>query len=196
MDATVAAGWIGAGAGLVGALVGAGGALLGGWLQHRQQEQSAKRERQEVYARSAAEATLNHLLQLHRSIAAVLAQWDVGGDNSRWRDARQPHLREFEMSLYLIPNAELRSRLGEVLTLVYDVETDRDSPGGGQPDAVARSMEQLDQVALTVAISQEGIDLVAAGLRGESLPARSTAFVATWNDIHQRAGENTEANSA
>lgn len=187
MDATVAAGWIGGLASLGGAIVGAAGALLGGWLQHRQQEQTAIKERQELYSRSAGEATLNHLLQLHRSISVVLSQWDVGADNSRWTEARQPHLQEFEMSLHLIPSEELRSRLMEVVTLIYDSAAEVD-----QTDIIVRAQAQLDQVALTVAISQEGINLVAANLRGEPLPPRSSAFVGTWNEIHRGTAQDPE----
>lgn len=144
-----------------------------------------------MHARTAGEAALSHLLQFHRSIADLLSQWDVRGDNSGWRDAQQPHIREFEMSLHLIPNAELRSRLSEVVTLIYDSQVE-----GDQTDAAGRALEELNQVAVTVAISQEGIELVAAALRGEPLPTRSHAFLATWSEVRQRRGEDTGFDNA
>ena len=166
MEPEVMAGWIGGLAGLAGAVVGAGGALLGGWLQHRQQQQTAAVERREGYARAAEENVLNHLLQLHRSLHDALRRWDVRGDNSEWRSGQSEHLREIEMTSHLLPGEELRSRLKEVITAIY-------ADGSGH--------DELTKVAKMVGISQEGIDLLAAQLRGEPLPPRSAAFIA-WRD--------------
>jgi hypothetical protein len=173
MDATVAAGWIGGGAALVGALVGAGGAVLGGWVQHRQQVATARDDRQEAYARAAGEATLTHLLQLHRSTGDTLQRWDVTAENTGWREDQLHHIREIEMSSYLIPVAELRTRVMEVVALVLFARRDG---------------EQLDQVALMVGISNEGVNLVASYLRGEPLPPRSAAFIRTWNEMPAASG--------
>lgn len=151
---------------LAGAAVGAGGALLGGWLQHRLQQQTSVTERREGYARAAEENVLGHLLQLHRSLHNALSRWDVQGDNPEWRSGQSEHLREIEMTSHLLPDEELRSRIKEVITVIY-------SDGSEQGELI--------KMARMVGISQEGIDLLAAQLRGEPLPPQSAAFIA-WRD--------------
>ncbi|MGW4437026.1 hypothetical protein ACWELO_14880 [Streptomyces sp. NPDC004596] len=106
--------------GFGGAVVGAGGALLGGWLQHRQQADTARRERWEGYARKAAETTLTELLTAQEE----MTDWAMGF-SGREEDANELYRiilersRSARHSSLLIPEAsEMRSRLREVLEVM------------------------------------------------------------------------------
>jgi Na+/glutamate symporter len=76
MDATVAAGWIGAGAALVGAVVGAGGAIVGGWFQHRQQTKADQQKVIDERRQAAGNKALTQMFALRSHIL----QWGPGLD--------------------------------------------------------------------------------------------------------------------
>ncbi|MCX5261781.1 hypothetical protein OOK27_47970 [Streptomyces canus] len=111
MDATVAAGWIGAGAGLIGAVVGAGGALLGGWFQHRQQTRADRQKQIDERAQAAGNNALTELYALRRHIVRGGPQQESEGPGS-WLWSGVEMADQAEMAAGLIPQAEeVRSRL-------------------------------------------------------------------------------------
>ncbi|MEV1096470.1 hypothetical protein AB0I87_13495 [Streptomyces sp. NPDC049952] len=157
MDATVTAGVFGLG----GAIVGAAGTLFGGWLQHRYQASRGKDERADAYARAASESVLDELLKLQRAVGDVLDSWVTGNEGPQWRPALAEHLREVEMATYVIPNRELRVRLQDMIKVIYH--------RGGRSG--------LDELEHFIAVSNIGVNAVAAYLRGDPLPASREWFV-------------------
>ncbi|REK88253.1 hypothetical protein DY245_22395 [Streptomyces inhibens] len=164
MEAEVSAGWIG----LIGASVGAAGALLGGWLQHRQQKDTARQERWEGYARAAGEATLTELLAAQEEMTAWWSSFTGLDDEAndlygiileRGRTAKHCSL--------LIPEAiELRARLKTVLAVMTDYKC---APPGDEPEA-------LIHFKWSYRATQEGIESIATFLRGEPLPPATMNF--------------------
>ncbi|MFI6606867.1 hypothetical protein [Streptomyces sp. NPDC050507] len=170
MEPEVMAGWIGGLAGLGGAVVGAGGALLGGRLQHRQQAETARRERWEGFARAATEATLNELLKMQEEMTDWSTAFTGAGEQSqelyhmvlkRGRAARHATL--------LIPEAtELRARLQAICAVMTDYQASSPRPG---------EFEVLSRFAWSYTAAQEGIEVLASFLRHEPLPPPTAPFI-------------------
>lgn len=164
MEAEVSAGWIG----LIGASVGAAGALLGGWLQHRQQRDTARQERWEEYGRAAGEATLTELLTAQEEMNAWWSSFAGLDDeaNDLYRIISDRALAARHCSL-LIPEAiELRARLNTVLAVMTDYKC---APPGEESQA-------LIHFKWSYRATREGIEALATYLRGEPLPPATMNF--------------------
>jgi hypothetical protein len=161
MDATVAAGWIGAGAGLLGALMGAGGAVAGGWLQQKQQAEIAKEEREEARGYTAAQRALTELLAA-REVLAAYTRAPSSAPNP-YRPARDA-VRRAEAEVLVIPNArELRHRMRAVIH-VYLL------------DKWPQPSTREQRTTWRTEVVREAIRLMSYYLRGDPLPGRSDEF--------------------
>jgi hypothetical protein len=155
--------------GFGGAVMGAGGALLGGWLQHRQQADTARRERWEGYGRSAGEATLTELLTAQEEMTDWARRFSGSED-----DAEELHTiilkrgSAAKHSSLLIPEAsELRARLKVVLDVMMDYYSAPAQEG---------FFQSMARLRWSYMAAQEGIELLAAFLRGEHLPTPTAGF--------------------
>lgn len=162
MDATVAAGWIGAGAGLVGAVVGAGGAIVGGWFQHRQQTRTDRQKQIDERGHDAGNKALTEMFALRRHILL----WGPGldpGSRASWLRTGREMADQAEIAAKLIPQAgEVRTRMEEALTVVVtQMHWEHEEP---------EHPSYHSKVAL-----EHAIDIVAAFMCREPLPEPTNA---------------------
>ncbi|NUP43259.1 MAG: hypothetical protein HOY76_41140 [Streptomyces sp.] len=148
--------------GLGGAVVGVGGTLLGGWLQHRQQAQTAREERAEARSseaesrgREVADKALSELYALRRHALA----WKVGmsaAERNEWLGKAHTMADEAELHTALIPGADtLRVRVGDALSVV-------------RASFFQDADEAEHEADLCVADTGHCIDLLSAYMRGDA----------------------------
>jgi len=167
MDATVAAGWIGAGAAFVGTMAGAGVSVWATVLTQRHETRKANDERRDAAAklidergRAAGNDALAQLYALRRH----LGSWDLRLDpdgREAWVRAGREIADQAEIAVGLIPQARgLRVRMEEALWIVTtSLDEDRDRP--------AREAYR-SKLAL-----RHAIDILQAFMRGDALPRAS-----------------------
>ncbi|MGW5691963.1 hypothetical protein ACWEWX_13615 [Streptomyces asiaticus] len=161
MEAEVVAGWNAGLAGLGGAVVGAAGALAGGWLQQRQQEKAAIKERRETYGRDAAKAALTEFMQLDYELSDYIVG-TVTPEEYWLHDALQK-IRAAEVAGLQVPSGDgLRERLDSVF------DTSRKYYMTG--------WNPVTQQTWFSSMTREAIELLAAFLRGDALPPVSDIF--------------------
>lgn len=156
--------------GLVGVVVGAGLTIFGAWLQQRGQEKAAKRERHEIRGASLAETALNELIVVRQALTDGLE-----GDGSSYAalSVARESLSRAEMAALTIPNSEaLRTRLEDVFRL-YGAK--------GWTGAVRATY----RISWNLAATDEGVEILAAFLRGERLPEPSASFVERQRKVEE-----------
>lgn len=147
--------------GLGGASVGAGAALLGGWLQQRSQAKSSREVRHEERHQALGQTALTELLGLQQRLRVSPGDFDHA--DQTWIADTVEHLQSARMAMLLVPNApETRRRMEEIFQLASRMSV-----------AGAPLMRRLFVMEMTT----EGIEVLAAFMRGDPLPPPSELFV-------------------
>lgn len=169
----VTAGWIG----LTGVGVGAVLTMVGAYIQQRTQAKIAKQERHEVQGLEFAKKALNELISLHRGLLAAMDEYPDEGVND------SQVVVDVELTILLVPNAELRDRMNAVFRIYHARWT------SGAVRTRARLIWKVNTAV-------EGISILSAYLRGDSLPRPDEWFVSASERVAgyeaQRAAAEAE----
>jgi hypothetical protein len=164
MDATVAAGWIGAGAAFVGTVVGAGVSVWATVLTQRHeartalvQKQEAAEKQVEERGRAAGNDALTELYALRRHILRWGPDLDVESRAS-WTRSGEELADQVEIATGLIPQAqEVRTRMEEALSVAVSYMHEDENRPATQAYGTKRAVDHA-------------IDILQTFLRGDPLP--------------------------
>ncbi|MFB6756590.1 hypothetical protein ACFCX6_37355 [Streptomyces sp. NPDC056353] len=143
-------------------------------MQQRLQANAARRERREGYGREAGQAALNELLQLRHHIAE--SREAVQGDrelaDEEWFATALRCIRTAEVFTVMIPgDPELQRSMQEVFQATNEYRWSR----GRRARVAKRGLQGLES------ITERGIEVLAAYMRGEPIPdARSQFQAIQW----------------
>jgi hypothetical protein len=157
--------------GLGGAVIGAGGALVGGWLQQRWQAKTARRERLDGYSRHAGETALDALVQIQQVVFTFSRDFGHSGHDQFKAQVVDKVLHHAHVAktaaLLIVGDAELRSRLDEVLRVLIGYSALPEA----EPHALTRS-----RCIWFLEAASEGMDILSAFMRLEPIPSSSERF--------------------
>lgn len=157
MDASV---WVAAVAGVVGAATGAAASIWATLASQRHEARVALKQRQTELARSAVDIAMTELNEVFCFAQNRLLEGKAEGWTEDTRRILQPRRNRVRLAAMRIPDAEVRTRLKNVLDLMT-----------GWDDDSVHEQEVRIQV-----VSQEGLEMLGAYLRGDRLPeARFTS---------------------
>jgi hypothetical protein len=165
----VTSGWAWAGQTALGGLIAVGA----NWVQQWRQAVQAGRERDDSRSRSAAETTLELLLQLQKEL---LHDWYGNQYHENTYESIERYAHNVRYSILLVSDPAVRSRIEAVADVVssFDFAT----PAG----------EPAEQAKYRWALSaaQEGISILASFLRSERLPEKSPEFATQETETVER----------
>ncbi|MET8114032.1 hypothetical protein [Streptomyces prasinus] len=151
--------------GLGGAVIGFAGALGGAWIQQSYGAKAAKQQRMEQRALASGETAINELLQLGQLVEVAAVQRLPSED---WMGLAREHVRKAEVAISVIPNSgELRWRMTRLIFVMKTQLGDQDGSGTTK--------------AYYMRGSREGVELIAAFLRGDELPDEEN-----WVEVRYR----------
>ncbi|MGY1583826.1 hypothetical protein [Streptomyces sp. MN13] len=140
--------------GLGGAVIGLGGALGGAWMQQSYAARAAEQVRLEERALASGETAMNELLQLSQLIDTAIMESLPDED---WIGRARDHARRAEIAVTVIPDSvDLRYRM----TRIFHAMRSRYGDGDGSGEAKLYYSRG----------SREGVEVLAAFLRGDELP--------------------------
>ncbi|MEU0942530.1 hypothetical protein ABZ379_06995 [Streptomyces canus] len=156
--------------GLIGVVVGAGLSIFGAWLQQRGQTKTARQERLEIRGTTIGETALNELIVARNSLQVAL---EGDGSTSDALAATREAVGRAETAALTLPNVNaLHMRMADVFKL-YSAR--------GWVGAVRGSFRVTWQLNTTI----ESIEILAAFLRGDPLPAPSSWFVQSQRKVEE-----------
>ncbi|ROP53289.1 hypothetical protein [Streptomyces sp. PanSC9] len=160
--------------GLGGAVIGFAGALGGAWIQQSYGARNAKQERLEQRALASGENAISELLQLHQLVDEASMEELPDQD---WIGRARAHARRAEIAVTVIPDsAHLRYRM----TRLFFCMRSRYGMGAGSALGSNSPKYYYSRGA------REGVEVLAAFLRGDDLPEEGTWVGETF---HERLGE-------